>query len=775
MDKSQLGVWLAGLSLALAVALLILPKDSSGQSAALPTHQFSGRVFVGSDPVVPPGLLIEARIGNVNFANSTDEGRNTVTATGGVYGEVRDFNVCKDVSETPELEGGNDGDVIKFFVEGIPAEAQQADGTVVDPVVFEEASSTELNLFVQSLTLAAVPATDSEEACTNQVPTPTPTPTQTPAPTATALPGTGPATGGGGSGGGGSQPASTAPETSLFPTPTPTPAPGLPSPAELDILGPGPAADLIVSLDIGEATQVIEQLGSAAAAAILAEAEISEVITILGALDFGTAAGVLGEMAPSDAAQVLQSLPVSQVLQIIAVMDERALVASLSLFTIQALSELPLDDLLRALRSLPLELFLSEKSPTTAPGDVSPELISSSATSSVFRVPSTFADAWVTLALGPPPIKSILGKFRTQLTDVTVSLEVLEALPSGGPPPPAGEMDNALLRVDLVNVEPGDLLVARVAFSVGKQWMAAQGVHRWSVHVNQLDEERGAWIAFPAIPVAEDDAGISYVSVLPGFSDITISGGEEPLQRLFEVVGLRVEPELPTAGSDITVSADVVNRGPSAAAYPAYLWIDGAIEALQVIEAGPGETKTVQFVMSRPSGVYRARMDRLLRTITVFPAALASATPTRTPTQTATATATPEPTATQTATPPSPTPSPTPTSSPTPTRTPSPTPVTPSATPVPTETAVATATPPPTATATATAEPAAAVQVISPTATATSVATEPPSQTARPAAAPTATPVTSATSGGVPVAAIGGVVAALVLAGVGVLVIRRRR
>ena len=521
---------------------------------------------------------------------------------------------------------------------------------------------------------------------------------------------------------------------------------------------------------------MIEQLGSAAAAAILAEAEISEVVNILGAVDFGTAAGVLGEMAPSNAAQVLQSLPVSRVLQIIAVMDERALVASLSLFTIQALSELPLDDLLRALRGLPLELLLSERPPTTALGDVAPTLISSSPTSSVFRVPSTFADAWVTLALGPPPVKSILGKFRTQLTDITVSLEVLGALPSGGPPPPVGEMDNALLRVDLVNAGPGDLLVARVAFSVGKQWMAAQGVHRWSVHVNQLDEERGAWIAFPAIPVSEDDAGISYVSVLPGFSDITISGGEEPLQRLFEVVGLRVEPELPTVGSEITVSADVVNRGPSAAAYPAYLWIDDAIEALQVIEAGPGETKTVQFVLSRPSGVYRARMDRLLRTITVFPAALASATPTRTPTLTATATATPEPTAIQTAPPPSPTPSPTPTSSPTPTRTPSPTPVTPSATPVPTETAVATATHTPTATATATAEPAtAAVQVISPTATATSVAAEPPSPTARPNPAPTATPVTSAASGGVPVAAIGGVVAALVLAGVGVLVIRRRR
>ena len=185
-------------------------------------------MFVGSDPVVSDGLLIEARIDNINYANSTDEGRNTVTATGGVYGEVRDLHVCKDVSGTPELEGGNDGDVIRFYVEGIPAEAQQADGTVVDPVVFEQASSTELNLFVQSLTLAAVPATDSEEACTNQVPTPTPTPTETPAPTATALPGTGPATGGGGSGGGGSQPASTAPETSLFPTPTPTPAPGLP-------------------------------------------------------------------------------------------------------------------------------------------------------------------------------------------------------------------------------------------------------------------------------------------------------------------------------------------------------------------------------------------------------------------------------------------------------------------------------------------------------------------------------------------------------------------
>ena len=327
----------------------------------MPIHRFSGRVFVGSQPVVPAGLLVEARIGGVNYTNSTDEGRNTVTATGGVYGEVRDFHICADVPETPEKEGGTNGESVEFFVEGIRAETQHIDTTVVGLVRFERVSSTVLNLFVDSLTLATTPAIESAAACTNQVPTPTPTASPTPEATATALPT--PTSGEGG--GSGAPPAPSGPiiipgpsgssggADDEEPTPTQTPTPALPSAEQVLALPPAEAAALIVGLEIGEAAEVVEQLASAAAAEILGEVELPDVITILNALDFGTAARVLDELPPETIALVLQGVATSRIEELIAVMDRTALLNSLPLLPIAGLREISTDVLLRALRNVP--------------------------------------------------------------------------------------------------------------------------------------------------------------------------------------------------------------------------------------------------------------------------------------------------------------------------------------------------------------------------------------------------------------------------------------
>ena len=781
MSRNQLALSSIGLLVGFAVVALIASSESLGQTTKLPVHKFTGKVIVGSDPLGSPDLLIEARIGDVNYANSTDVGRDTRTTSGGFFGLTgKDLHVCKDVTETPQKEGGNDGDVIEFYVEDVRAEARLPGGAVVDPVLFEQASSTELDLFVPSLTVDKVLATLSEDACTNQVPTPTPTPTSTPEPTSTPLPTVPPTPGGApppADGGApppseGGTPADGEGAEEGTATPTATPGPALPTAEELADLSPAEAASTVGELEIGEAVVLFDQIESSAAADILEELDIGTVIAILDGLDFGATAQILNEMTPSVAAAVIGGLPTAEVEQIIGVMDEAVLLQTLSLLPIETLRQISTDVLLRNLPSVPAVVLLPEKAPRVAPDSLPPSLLAESPTSSVYGVPLTIPDQWVTLATGPPPIDTIMGKFRSQQTDVQVTLEVLE--PGAAPPQPDPDVvDNTVLNVSVDNVPPGDLLVVRVVFRVEKSWLEEHGIHRWSMRVNRFDDERLSWVSFPAKPVDEDETHLVYSATLPGFSDITISGGEKPLEQAVQVTGLDVMPEVPAANLDIVVSAEATNRGAVSVSYPASLWIDDTIEAMQVLDLTAGAAEPFTFTLRKPVGTYRARVDRLLKRFNVFPDVSPSPTPepALTPTPTLAAVPTPAPESD------TPTPTAPPTASPTPgaappivTPTASPT-ATPTSRPTVAVTPTATATPTPTATLV----PAAAqVATAEPTFTPTPTSAAP---TASPTVAPTAVVlVDSEEGGGSAILLIGAAVAAVVVAlGIGVVLVLGRR
>ena len=164
------------LALVLALALSVVADDSTVKAQPQPFHIFFGNVKIGAS-AASPGQRVEARIDNVNYANSFQTGRNTVTESGGTYGVVASFHVCGDTIGTANKEGGKFGDEIKFFVGLKPATALNPDGTPFGRVDFVPGDTTRVDLVVAS-NAVPVAAGSNKFACTtgDEPPTPTPVP-----------------------------------------------------------------------------------------------------------------------------------------------------------------------------------------------------------------------------------------------------------------------------------------------------------------------------------------------------------------------------------------------------------------------------------------------------------------------------------------------------------------------------------------------------------------------------------------------------------------------
>ena len=409
MKGTQAGIWLVGLALVLSVALSVLLGDSSIQAAPQDPHAFSGRVFVGTDPQVPEGLKVEARIGNVNYASSKDTGRDTRTESGGKFGHVRDFHVCADDPDTVGKEGGAPADAVEFYVEGIKATAQDANGDDIPTLQFEIAGDTkDLGLFITALDLPTVVSTESADACQQQIPTPTPTITATPTPTSTLVmvattpatttpPGAPPPPGPTPP----PAPPTPTPTPSATPTPTATAAPAVPPPSvdelqelppaeaadALEAAAPGPAAEVLELVDVSVAVDILNEMQAGAAADIATQIDPVKAAALLGQLDAvkagdivkrmepAAASAILSQQSPESAAQILEEVPaVNELGNIAGVMQEQKLVELLSLLSVAKLHEISLFALFPNLPSVPTEVLVPVRPPVAAsllsPADV---------------------------------------------------------------------------------------------------------------------------------------------------------------------------------------------------------------------------------------------------------------------------------------------------------------------------------------------------------------------------------------------------------------------
>ena len=128
---------LAGAS-GLLLALTLVAASITPVSAVPPMgHQFWGTVSIDSVPA-PEGTEVVARIAGVaeNFTTAVDANH--------TYGWSSTFKVKGDDPETPEKEGGNNGDTIEFYVAG----------TWATNFTFESGDHDELNLSVEVITNA---------------------------------------------------------------------------------------------------------------------------------------------------------------------------------------------------------------------------------------------------------------------------------------------------------------------------------------------------------------------------------------------------------------------------------------------------------------------------------------------------------------------------------------------------------------------------------------------------------------------------------------------
>ena len=318
LDRSQLTRWAAAAALGAALALFLVLGESQVRAEAQPPHTITGFVFVGADAERKPDLRVEARIANINYANSVDIGRDTLTESNGQFGAVNNFHVCADDPETDDKEGGTTGDQIEFFVENIKANLLLFDGSEAGSLSFELGGNTEISLFVPSLDISPTHPLSSESSCVVTVPFPTPEPT--PTPTATPL-GFSPIIGG--------APRPPAPATptvgpqevpteELIATTTPE---VLPTAEELNQLFPDTAAALLSDANATTTAGLLEDIDTFLAAGVLEVLDPEQAAAVFVELMPDSALLIIQEMQPAEAAELLVLLGIQTTVEVIGAID----------------------------------------------------------------------------------------------------------------------------------------------------------------------------------------------------------------------------------------------------------------------------------------------------------------------------------------------------------------------------------------------------------------------------------------------------------------------
>ena len=456
--------------------------------------------------------------------------------------------------------------------------------------------------------------------------------------------------------------------------------------AIIELVATETAANIFEELNTDTAVDLVEALSVDTAAAILDLVTLATASDIVEGVEAAHAAAILSTMSPQTAASILERVSVAQLTDIVEAMPETQLVERLSRFSPDKLFQIPAEVLFRTMPSVPIEHLAAEIPPRADSGLPLPQIIDITDASATYNIPKTKAGAWVALVQDRAPFDQILGRFGKDLSDVRVSLEDLSK--SGEGPPDLGpdRVVGPHFKVEIGNAAPEDLPVAHVTIFVEKDWIQSNGLHSWSIEFNRFDDGLGSWVPFPSKRIREDSTRTYYSVVVPGFSVVAVTGSESLPEQVFEVSNLVVSPSAPLSGEPFTVSVSVTNTGATRAAYPGSVWLNGTVEAALAVALDAGESRRVEFILAKSTGVYELRVDRSLANLIVgAPAptatpepgatavpATATPVPTVEPAPTATATAVPPPpppatpTATATVPPPEPTASPVPTSEPAP-------------------------------------------------------------------------------------------------------------
>lgn len=363
------------------------------------------------------------------------------------------------------------------------------------------------------------------------------------------------------------------------------------------------AVGLIENVGLGRAVDVIEGANDARAIDLMTQANPT------------AASNVMGSVSPERFGELADAVPTSRATEFVELIPEESLIARLPEMSAEKFFDIPIATLIANLPNVPVEVVTIEVAPQTI-GDL-PQVVSQTGTLVVYVLANHPGQGWGQMVGTPPPLVSILGKFTRPIANIQISLSELTALPAGAPAFAAGQIVNSIFSINVDGVQPGDVTAARVEMFVDKSWIEANNVHKWSIQFNRFDEEQAAWQPFPAKRIREDQERVFYSVVVPGFSDIAITGSDEPTTESFDVGSLTISPVAPRSDEPITIGATVTNISAQSTTYSASLWIDSVIEETQTIALDAGQSVPFQFTISKTPGTYDVRVGRALGSFAV--------------------------------------------------------------------------------------------------------------------------------------------------------------
>jgi PGF-pre-PGF domain-containing protein len=328
-------------------------------------------------------------------------------------------------------------------------------------------------------------------------------------------------------------------------------------------------------------------------------------------MDTGHAAEMLSAMDAEKAGAVMEQVFSDKLTEMVKVMPEGDLTERLPFMSPGRLWAIPFEVLAAKLPGVdPMHLDFWVK-PQVGQGILPPTSAEVSASEVAYALPLAKEDQWALIVGSPAPFASVWAKFTRDLAGVRVNVRDLAGKPAELPNLPTGRVANAFVQVDVSGAAPQDIAVAVMIVFVEKSWLAANDIHRWSVQLDRFDEQQSKWVPLSTKRTAEDADRIFYGVVVPGFSTLAITGSSALPGQTFRVSDFAITPARAMPGDTVTVSAKVTNTSASTATFMADLWIDHSVEATKGLVVGPGQTVSFSHQVTRPTGTYLVRLDRL--------------------------------------------------------------------------------------------------------------------------------------------------------------------
>lgn len=370
--------------------------------------------------------------------------------------------------------------------------------------------------------------------------------------------------------------------------------------------------------DIEELIEMVEEADLEHAVTLVQDADLDRAVAITNALDRKKAANILEQTQTDRAADILGDMEVGPVTEILLASN----IGQLEL----PLSEMAPADFNRLISDADAAAVLLEKLPMVSaeqltplhvaapdPGLPTPVALTTGPSTTLYEVASVSLSSWTKLVGSPDPIDSILAKFGSDANDVQVLVEVLDDIPNELPALADHRIINAAFNIDVTNAAAEDIEVAQITLGIEKEWVEANGVHRWSIEVNRYDEKLVSWSSWPARLVDETDDKLVYVAAVPGFSTFVVSGMTELVDTGLVASSLRVLPPSGIEGQRMIVTVDVANNGTSDGIYGANMWVDNELVDSQSLAVPSGQTAPLIFDLTESVGNHSVRVDRLVR------------------------------------------------------------------------------------------------------------------------------------------------------------------